>query len=97
MKVILYRRADIALRSLGTVERKHIDKALRELEDINPKDFSRSRKIHRVTSAAGETLYVYRGSPQLRLVLSVHGDTCAIEDVVDHNRLDRLLFKGGLR
>ncbi len=97
MQLKLERRAEIALRSLTQIEQRHVIRALNEISAVTPEELWLSRKLHKVISASGEKLYVYRSSLRLRLVLSVEGDSCTIEDLVYHDRLDRLLLKRGQR
>jgi len=90
MKLIIQKRVEIALRSLGKVEQKQITHALAALSLVKQEEFGRSAKIRRLHTSSGEKLYVYRGNLRLRLILSVHGGTIIVEDVVDHDRLNRL-------
>lgn len=96
MQILIQRRAEISLRSLGQVEQKQIARALDELTAADPTLLYKSPKLHKLTAGfSDKRLYVYRGSPKLRLILSFEGDTCTVEDVVDHHRLDRLTIKRG--
>lgn len=97
MQVRLERRAEIAFRSLSPIEQRHIARAMDEISSASPEELRLSRKLHKVLAASGEGLYVFRGSQRLRLVLSIEGDSCTIEDVVDHDKLNRLLVKRGQR
>ena len=89
MKLVLQRRAEIALRSLGSVEQSHITRALDELRSATPSTLLRNPNLHRLVGASDQ-MYAYRGSPQMRLLLSLQGDTCVVEDIVTHDRLSRL-------
>jgi mRNA-degrading endonuclease RelE of RelBE toxin-antitoxin system len=90
MQLHIHRRAEISLRSLGAVEQKRIHRALAELA-AEPKLPYSSPKFQRLsTGFSGKKLYVYRASPRLRLILSLDADGCTIEDIVNHDRLDRL-------
>jgi hypothetical protein len=92
MYLRIERRAEIALRSLQKIEQKHIDRALNELLASDMATIRQSPKIHMLASGfSGRKLFVYRGSRKLRLVLSVDNETCVVEDIVDHDRLDRLI------
>jgi hypothetical protein len=92
MHIVVQRRAEIALRSLGKLEQKQITRALAELSAANRTRLN--RKLHSLAkSLSDKKLFVYRASPKLRLILSFEGDVCTIEDVVDHDRLDRLSVK----
>lgn len=91
MQVVLQRRAEIAIRSLTGVEQKRIHRALAELSTEDRAFFSKSRKTYRLaTGFSGKQLFAYRVGPNLRLILSFERDTCIIEDVVDHDRLEWL-------
>jgi len=89
MKLVIQKRVEIALRSLGKVEQKQITHALAALSLVKQEEFGRSAKIRRLHTS-GEKLYVYRGNLRLRLILSVHNGTIIVEDVVDHDRLNKL-------
>lgn len=96
MQLRIERRAEIALRSLQKIEQKHIDRALNELLTFDQATLRDSQKIHMLMSGfSGRKLFVYRGSPKLRLVLSFEGETCVLEDIVDHDRLGRLVKREG--
>lgn len=96
MQLRIERRAEIALRSLQKMERKYIDRALGELLAVDRVNLQRGPKIHMLmSSTSGRKLFVYRGSPKLRLVLSFDNEICVLEDIVDHDRLDRLVKREG--
>ncbi len=98
MNLLFERRAEIALRSLRGVDQKQISRALRELEAIPPKELFRHPKIHKVSSIPDSpALYIYGGRIRLHLILAIEGETCTVLDVVDHDRLHRLLPKQGQR
>jgi len=92
MKLVMQRRAEIALRSLESAEQKQITRALDELDSAVPASFNESPKIYKLLPVLGEKIYVYRGSKKLRLILSVKDDICTVEDIIDSDRLDRLLL-----
>lgn len=89
MKLVMQRRAEIALRSLGRAEQRQITRALHELDAVLPESLSQNPNIHPVL---GRDFYAYQGTPKLRLILSVNGDICTVEDIIDRDRLDRLLL-----
>lgn len=96
MYLRIERRAEIALRSLQKKEQKHIDRALNELLESDMATLRQNPKIHMLASGPfGRKLFVYRGSPKLRLVLSFDQETFVLEDIVDHDRLDRLIKREG--
>lgn len=95
MNLIIQRRAEIALRSLGRAQQKPIIRALDELSSTAPDELHRNPKLYRLAAASGEKLYVYKGSLRLRLILSIDADTCTVEDVVHYDKLNRFQFKGG--
>ena len=98
MQLRIERRAEIALRSLQKIEKKRIDRALNELLEFDQTTLRHSPKIHMLMSGiSGSKLFVYRGSPKLRLVLSFEDETCVLEDIVDHERLGRLVKQEGLK
>jgi mRNA-degrading endonuclease RelE of RelBE toxin-antitoxin system len=96
MQLRIERRAEIALRSLQKTEQRYIERALNELQASDRATLRHNSKIRIIASSLpGRKLFVYKGSAKLRLVLSFDDDTCVIEDVVDHDRLDRLLKREG--
>lgn len=96
MHLSIERRAEIALRSLQKSERKHVERALNELLSSDRAALQQSPKLHKLASGfSGRKLFVYRASPKLRLVVSLEDDVCVLEDIVDHDRLDRLLKREG--
>lgn len=96
MQILKQRRAEIALRSLGTTERRQIARAIDELSSTDMSLLQDGRKLHKLASGLSDRkLFVFKGSPKLRLILSFDKDICTIEDVVDHDRVDRLVNKQG--
>ena len=96
MHVLIQRRAEIAMRSLGKIEQNRILRALSVLLAADWTQLYRGPKLHKLaTGLSGKKLFIYKGSPKLRLILSLEGDTCTVEDIVDHDRLDRLIALRG--
>lgn len=95
MNLLLERRAEIALRSLRGVDEKQVLRALHELTALDPRTFFQHPKIHKVLVSTSSPLYVYGRGMRLRLILSVDGENCKVLDIVDHDRLGRLLPSGG--
>ena len=97
MILIIQRRAEIALRSLQAIERGLVNRALEELLAVDKATLRANRKIHALKSDRSEKqLFVYKGSPKLRLVVSFPDeDTCLVQDIVDHDRLGRLVRREG--
>jgi hypothetical protein len=91
MKLILQRRAEIAMRSLGKREQSQIVAALGVLSSADPRSLGHRPQIRRIRGVIGENLYSYRIGREYSLLFSLQGDTCIIEDVVAHDRLDRLM------
>ena len=95
MQLQIRHRAEIALRSLQKVERNKIERSLNELLASDRSSLNSNPKFRLVAAGfSGKKLAVYRGSTKLRLVLSFEDDTCILEDVVDHDRLDQLARRG---
>ena len=92
MQILIQDRVKVALRSLSKAEHREIMRALGELSIEEQTLFFKNPHLHKLAAgpSAGKDLYVYLGSPKLRLVLSVNENTCTIEDVIEHARLDRL-------
>ena len=95
MQLHIHRRAEISLRSLGAVEQKRIHRALAELAAEPKLPYSSPKLRGLSTGLSGKKLYAYRASPQLRLILSLDADECTVEDIVNHDRLDRLFPERG--
>lgn len=97
MVLVIQRRAEIALRSLQTAERKQVERSLRELFAVDREALRDNQNLHAVRPRrSGQQLFVYKATPNLRLVVSFpENDTCLVQDIVDHSRLDRLLDQGG--
>lgn len=92
MHLRMERRAEIAFRSLQKTERKHVERALNELVSVDRATLQQSPKFYKlVTGFSGRKLFVYKASLKLRLVISFADDICVVEDIVDHDRLDRLV------
>jgi hypothetical protein len=96
MQLRIERRAEVALRSLEKIEQRHISRSLNELLASDRATLTRSPKIHILSAnQSGRKLFVYRGSPKLRLVLSFENETCVLEDIVDHDRLGKVIGREG--
>ena len=98
MQVTINRRAEIALRSLSQKEQEQISRAIDDLRAMSQKDFYKHDKLkkhYKLISLAGEELYIFRGNQSIRLVLSATDDACIVEEILDHNRLKRLLPERG--
>lgn len=94
MDVVLQRRAEIAFRSLGKLEQKQIARALAELSAADRRQVN--RKLRSLAkNLSDKRLFVYRGNAKLRLILSFEDGVCTVEDIVDHDRLERLSVKRG--
>ena len=95
MNLIVHRRAEVALRSLAPIDQKKIINAFEKIEYSSFEDLAKSRKFKKIRVATGEKLYLFQGTKRLRIVLSKESDSWIVEDIVDHDRLSRLLPKGG--
>ena len=95
MKLRIERRSEIALRSLQKNEQQHIFRALDKLLVSDRATLQNNPNAHIFKLVSRKRLYVIKASPRLRLVLSFDNETCVLEDIVDHDRLDRLLKREG--
>lgn len=96
MEIIIERRAEIAFRSLDKNEQKKITHSLSAISNIDRKELVLEPKLHKLaTGFSDKKLYSYRGSPKYRLILSFEEEFCIVEDIVDHDRLNRLFVKKG--
>jgi len=91
MNITMQRRAEIALRSLSQTEKGQLERALNKLTSLSPTEFYKRPEIQKLISASGEKLYSLIGSRRLRIILSVNADSCIVEDILDHDRLEQLL------
>ena len=91
MHLKLEPRAEIARRSLDKVDQKRVDRALSNLAAADPgAHIQNSNRLALSPASPKKRLFAYRAGPRLRLIFSLEGDVCVIEDIVDHDRLDRL-------
>lgn len=97
MQILIERRAEIALRSLRGRDKKQIQRALEDIQELTPDTIFHHHKIHRFAASLRDPLYVYGGVMRLRLILKITGDVCEVIDIVDHDRLNRLLDGRGQR
>lgn len=95
MHIIFRKPAEIALRSLGSVEQSRTLRALDLLLSQGISEILHDPKVHKLATFSGEKLYSYRSSPKLRIVLSIHDDMLVVEDIVSHDRLERMLSHRG--
>jgi hypothetical protein len=90
MQITVQRRAEVALRSLDARDRNKVMGVLSRLEQSGFQQLHDSGLVHKMRQAPGVNLYVMRATTQLRIVLSFQNDKVVIEDIVPHDRLDRL-------
>jgi len=95
MDIIIQRRAEIALRSLKQNEQEQIVTALARIKSVEPKDLFKVPNLHKLRKELGENLYSYRGNSRLRLVLSIKENVCTVEDIVSHDKLNRVVSNLG--
>lgn len=95
MILVIQKRVEVALRSLSGKERDSFSSAINNLLLLLRKDFSNHPTIHAIKLQSGEKLYTYNLSNKLRLVLSIDDDTCVVQDLVNRDRLTRLLHNRG--
>ncbi len=96
MDIQIQRRAEIALRSLQKPERKQIERALHELLTSERADLKQNPKFSLLAAGlSGKKIAVFKGGPKFRLVLSFQDEICTLEDIVDHDRLNRLVKHEG--
>jgi hypothetical protein len=91
MNVLLEGRAEIALRSLDPPERQSVQAALEVLEHADLGALKSSGKLHAMKLSSPERLYSFRVNKMLRLILSERLSQWIVEDIVNHDRLARLL------
>jgi|GEM_PF-2489373 len=95
MDVALHRRAEIALRSLGSAQRATVDAALERLRDADPAALRRS-KLRVLPDSRLPDLYVAVLDPDLRAVLEFTGpDTILVSEIAPAERARVVNERGG--
>jgi hypothetical protein len=96
MELLIQRRAQIALRSLQKSDQDGIKRALVKLSEIDRIELSRNHNFKLLaTHFSSRKIAVYRATHRLRLILSFEGDSCIIEDIVDRERVERVVNREG--
>jgi hypothetical protein len=83
-------RAAIALRSLSTRDRDKVVAALERLQTTDFQSLLQRRQLYKLHQASETGLYVLRATNRLRVIVSKCGDALMVEDIMSHDRLDRL-------
>ncbi|MGL6345216.1 MAG: hypothetical protein ACRC80_39450 [Waterburya sp.] len=91
MNIIIERRAQIALRSLAQNEQKQILKALAQIESVKPQNLVTISNLKKMRTELSKNTYLYRGNQRLSLVLSFKDNVVIVEDIVAHDKIDRLM------
>jgi hypothetical protein len=86
----MQRRAEVALRSLDARDRDRVMGVISRLERSDFQELRDRGHVNKLRQAPGVSLYVMRATNQLRVVLSFQNDRIIVEDIVPHDRLDRL-------
>jgi hypothetical protein len=93
MELSIQRRAEVAFRSLHGTEHDAVKRALAKLSMLDRMDLRGDRNFKILaTRFSGREIAVYRASNRMRLILAFHEDACIIEDIVDRDRLGRLVI-----
>jgi hypothetical protein len=96
MNILMQRRAEIAFRSLSKMEKEKIAAAISVLSAVDCTKLRQEQNLHKLAvGRSDKELYVYRGTSNLRLIISLDDDTCSIEDIVDRDRLNQLISQRG--
>lgn len=95
MDIVIQSRAEIALRSLKQSERKQILQALERIKLVKPQDLWQIPHLYKLREKSDQNFYVYRGNQQLRLVLSFQENICTVEDIMAHDKLNKLVGNYG--
>lgn len=76
---------------MGGDDQRQVERAMARIANAESKRDLVAGRLHRLVAGfSGRELFAYRGSNRLRLILSFEGDACTIEDIVDHDKLNRL-------
>ena len=97
MNLLLERRSEIALRSLRGVDRSQVVRMLDLLQAVSPSELPQQQLVQKVRLADSQHLFIARAGRRLRLLLSLEGENCRVLDIVDHDRLERILLERGVQ
>jgi len=95
VNLLLERRSEIALRSLRGVDRSQVLRTLDLLQAAPAGEIHQQRLVQKVRLADSRHLFIAQGGRRLRLLLSLEGENCRVLDIVDHDRLVRILRERG--
>ena len=95
MNLLLERRSEIALRSLRVVDRNQVLRTLDLLKAVSPSELNQQRLVQKVRLVDSQHLVIAQGGRRLRLLMSLEGENCRVLDIVDHDRLERILHERG--
>jgi plasmid maintenance system killer protein len=84
-------RAEIALRSLDQPEQEKVQAALQVPDKTDLGKLMGSQRLRALKVASQETLYSFRVNKILRLILSASPSQWVVEDIMQRDRLARLL------
>jgi hypothetical protein len=87
MNIVFQQRAEIALRSLAPAEKKKITKVIASLR---ASEGLISPKLHKLVGLSPTKLYSYPANHRLNLIISITEDQLIVEDIIHHDRLNRL-------
>jgi hypothetical protein len=96
MELLIHRRAEIALRSLQKADQVGIERALMKVSALDRIALSRDHNFRLLPIGFyGRKIATYRATKRLRLVLAFENDACIVEDIIAHDRLDKLINREG--
>lgn len=94
MDVYIEKRAEVALRTLSSSDQRKVEKTLQHLSSIVPKQLTLSNDIRALRVASGQMVYIARVGRALRMVFSIKGNDCFVQDIVHRDRIERIVSLG---
>lgn len=90
MDIVFQQRAEVAFRSLAPAEKKKITKAIDSIRTSDSKEALISPKLQKLVGLSPTKLYSYPANHRLNLIISITQDKWIVEDIIHHDRLNRL-------
>lgn len=89
MRIVMQRRAEIALRSLNTSERRRVVAALERLQATDFQTLLQGQQLYKLQGGSESGLYVLRATNRLRVIVSRRDTSLIVEDIMSNDRLTR--------
>jgi hypothetical protein len=90
MQLEIHGRAQIQFRYLAKSDQKRVHSALAELTAAEPGLLFQNGNLESLRAGlTTKKMYAYRVSSELGLILSLEGDKCTVEDILNYDRILR--------